>query len=140
MEYRAGTANTNADCLSRHPLPSAANAPVLDRTKGEVQAPATFLAMMVGAAPSTDAAEEERDIWDDAEVLQFILTHKYQDGLSAKTRDRIYHEPSLIAGWGMGSCACSKAGPSWWCQDQRIGRRSSWRHTKGWGISEFNGS
>ena len=46
--------------------------------------------MMVGAAPSTNVAEEERDIWDDAEVLHFILTHKYQDGLSAKTSDRIF--------------------------------------------------
>ena len=62
VEHRAGTANTNADCLSRYPLPSAADALVLDWTKGEVLAPATFLAMMVGAAPSTDVAEEERDI------------------------------------------------------------------------------
>ena len=46
--------------------------------------------MMVGAAPSTDVAEEERDIWDDAEVLHFIRMHKYPDGLSAKARDRIY--------------------------------------------------
>ena len=30
VEHRGGTANTNADCLSRYPLPSAANAPVLD--------------------------------------------------------------------------------------------------------------
>ena len=90
VEHRAGTANTNAECLSRYPLPSAANAPVLDWTKGEVLAPVTFLAMMVGSMPSTDAIEEERDIWDDAEVLHFIVTHKYQDGLSAKTRDRIY--------------------------------------------------
>ena len=46
--------------------------------------------MMVGASPSTHVAEEERDIWDDAEVLYFIRTHKYPDGLSAKARDRIY--------------------------------------------------
>ena len=46
--------------------------------------------MMVEAAPSTDVAEEERDIWDDAEVLHFIQTHKYPNGLSAKSRDRIY--------------------------------------------------
>ena len=63
VEHRAGTANTNADCLSRYPLLSAADAPVLDWTKGENLAPTTFLAMMVGAAPSTDVAEEERDIW-----------------------------------------------------------------------------
>ena len=45
---------------------------------------------MAGAAPTTDMAEEERDIWEDTEVLNFILTHKYHDGLSAKARDRIY--------------------------------------------------
>ena len=85
MEHRAGTANTNADCLNRYPLSSAANAPVLDWTKGEVLAPATFLALMVGAAPTTNVAEEERDIWEDTEVLNLILTHKYYDGLSAKS-------------------------------------------------------
>ena len=53
-------------------------------------APVTLLALMVGAAPTTDVVEEERDIWEDAEVLNFILTHKYHDGLSAKSRDRIY--------------------------------------------------
>ena len=102
MEHRAGTTNTKADCLSRYPLPSAANALALDWTKGEVLAPATFLAMMAGAAPSTDAAEEERDIWDDAEVLHFILTHKYQDGLSAKTRDRIYRRAKSYRWMGDG--------------------------------------
>ena len=30
MEHRAGVDNTNADCLSRYPLPSAADAPTLD--------------------------------------------------------------------------------------------------------------
>ena len=34
VEHWAGTTNTNADCLSWYPLPSAANAPVLDWTKG----------------------------------------------------------------------------------------------------------
>ena len=102
MEHRAGTANTNADCLSRYPLPSAANAPLLDWTKGEVLAPVTFLALMVGAAPATDAAEEERDIWEDAKVLNFILTHKYHDGLSAKSRDRIYRRAKSYRWMGDG--------------------------------------
>ena len=102
VEHRAGTANTNADCLSRYPFPSAANAPVLDWTKGEVLAPATYLAMMVGAAPSTDAVDEERDIWDEAEVLHFILTHKYHDGLSVKTRDRIYRRAKSYRWMGDG--------------------------------------
>ena len=64
---------SNADCLSRYPLPSAANAPVLDWTKGEVLAPVTFLALMVGATPASDVAEEERDIWEDAEVLNLLI-------------------------------------------------------------------
>ena len=90
VEHRAGTANTNADCLSRYPLPSAADAPLLDWAKGEVLAPTTFLALMAGATTPTDVSEEERDIWHDTDVLHFIQTHKYRDGLSAKMRDRIY--------------------------------------------------
>lgn len=35
--------------------------------------------MVAGTAAPADAAEEERGIWDDAEVLHFILTHKYHD-------------------------------------------------------------
>ena len=90
VEHRAGTANTNADCLSRYPLSSEADAPLLDWAKGEVLAPVTFLAFMAGTVTASDAAEEERDIWHDTEVLHFIQTHKYQEGLSAKARDRIY--------------------------------------------------
>ena len=74
VEHRAGTANTNADCLGQYPLLSVADAPVLDWTKGEVLAPATFLAMMAGTGAPADAAEEESDMWDDAEVLHFIHT------------------------------------------------------------------
>ena len=90
VEHRAGTDNTNADCLSRYPLISDAAAPVLDWTKGEILAPATFLAFMVGNADKAPPGEEETDIWDDIEVLRFIQTHKYGGGLSAKERDRIY--------------------------------------------------
>ena len=81
VEHRAGVENTNADCLSRYPLPSNAATPVLDWTKGEV---------MVGNALPTHAGEEEKDIWSDVEVLRFLQTYKYGDGLSAKERDRIY--------------------------------------------------
>ena len=102
VEHRAGTANTNADCLSRYPLPSSANAPMLEWTKGEVLAPVTFLALMVRAAPTTNVAEEERDIWEDAEVLNFILTHKYHDGLSAKSKDRIYRRAKSYRWMGDG--------------------------------------
>ena len=42
VEHRAGTANTNADCLSRYPLESTEDAPELDQTKGEVLAPANL--------------------------------------------------------------------------------------------------
>ena len=56
VEHKAGVDNTNADCLSRYPLPSAADAPTLDWTKGEILASATFLAFMVDIpSPSTDA-------------------------------------------------------------------------------------
>ena len=58
--------------------------------------------MMAGAAPSHDIAEEERDIWEDTEVLHFILTHKYHDGLSAKTRDRIYRRAESYRWMGDG--------------------------------------
>ena len=62
VEHRAGTANTNADYLSRYPLESTEDAPELERTKGEVLAPANFLALMVGTAGSTTPVEGEKDI------------------------------------------------------------------------------
>ena len=67
MEHRKGVVNTNADCLSRYPLPSNADAPSMDWSKGEIIPVATFLAFMVGiphtaARGGTSAAEEERDI------------------------------------------------------------------------------
>ena len=89
LEHRAGTDNTNADCLSRYPLPSDADAPILDWTKGEIMVPATYLAFMVGEAKQT-GGEEEKDIWNDVEVLRFLQTHPYGGGVNAKERDRIY--------------------------------------------------
>ena len=62
VEHRAGTANTNADCLSRYPLESTEDAPELDWSKGEVLVPANFLALMVGTAGSTTPVEGEKDI------------------------------------------------------------------------------
>ena len=62
VKYQAGTANTNADCLSRYLFPSAADAPVLDWTKGEALALATFQAMMAGTTTLTAVVEEERDM------------------------------------------------------------------------------
>ena len=53
-------------------------------------APATFLAFMVGNAFPMQTGEEEKDIWNDVEVLRFLQTYKYGDGLSARERDRIY--------------------------------------------------
>ena len=61
VEHRAGSDNTNADCLSRYPLPSEADAPILDWTKGEIMAPATHLAFMVGETEQTEG-EEEKEI------------------------------------------------------------------------------
>ena len=90
VTHRAGVENMNADCLSRYPLPSTAAAPVLDWSKGEILAPVTFLAMMVGLASPAKGGEVEKDIWSDVEVLRFLQTHTYGNGLSAKERDRIY--------------------------------------------------
>ena len=53
VEHRAGIDNTNADCLSHYPLPSKLDAPIMDWTKEEIVAPATFLSFMVGLTPST---------------------------------------------------------------------------------------
>ena len=36
------------------------------------------------------AKEVSKEIWDDVEVLMLPKTHKYGNGLSAKTRDHIY--------------------------------------------------
>ena len=90
VEHWAGAKNTNADCLSRYPLPSAADAPILDWTKGEIMAPTTFLSFMVGLSTSSSKGEGEKDIWSDVEVLRFLQTHQYGGGLSARERDRIY--------------------------------------------------
>ena len=91
VEHRPGKENTNADCLSRYPLSSSAKAPVLDWGKGEVLAPATFLAFMAGVPRGTPDAEEKNDIWSDGDVLYFLTTHKYPSGMTARDRDRVYH-------------------------------------------------
>ena len=77
VEHRKGVENTNADCLSRYPLPSDADAPSMDWSIGEIMPVATFLAFMVGvphttAEGGTSKVEEERDIWRDEAVLRFI--------------------------------------------------------------------
>ena len=90
VEHRARTDNTNADCLSRYPLPSSASTPILDWTKGEIMASATFLALVVGTNTLNLDAEKEKDIWEDGEVLHFLQTHQYTQGVSAKARDRVY--------------------------------------------------
>ena len=51
--------------------------------------PATYLAFMVGENEQP-GGEEEKDIWNDVEVLRFLQTHQYGGGISAKERDRIY--------------------------------------------------
>ena len=70
VEHRKGIENTNADCLSRYPLPSDARAPAMDWSKGEIMPVATFLAFMVGVPHATLGGEasvvvEEKDIWMD---------------------------------------------------------------------------
>ena len=93
VEHRKGVENTNADCLSRYPLPSEAGAPSMDWGKGEIMPIASFLAFMahqVTSGGGNAIAEEDRDIWRDAAVLHFIQTHKHGRGQSAKERDRVY--------------------------------------------------
>ena len=95
VEHRKGVENTNANCLSRYPLPSDAGAPAMDWSKGEIMPVATFLAFMAGVTNGVvgggkSAAEEERDIWGDDAVLHFTQTHKHGKGQSAKERDRVY--------------------------------------------------
>ena len=53
-------------------------------------APITFRAMMVGVSTSKVVVEEEPDICSSVEVLRFLQTHKYGNGLSAREQDRIY--------------------------------------------------
>ena len=53
-------------------------------------AAATFLALMVGTNTLNPDAEKEKDIWEDGEVLHFLKTHQYTQGVSAKARDRVY--------------------------------------------------
>ena len=60
----------------------------MDWSKAEIMQPATMLAFMAGIAPAV--VEVERDIWQDAAVLRFLKTHKYEGCRSAKERDRIY--------------------------------------------------
>ena len=67
-----------------------ADAPLLDWTKGEVMALATFLTLRVGITAPTERVEEVEDIRNDVEVLRFLQTYKYGVGLCAKERDRIY--------------------------------------------------
>ena len=85
VKHRAGVDNTNADCLSRFPLVSDKNAPVLDWSRGEIPS-CQAMAVLGGQAPS----REEKDIWADEEVLHFIQTHQHTKGLTAQERDRIY--------------------------------------------------
>ena len=47
VAHRTGEENTNANCLSHNPLPFSTHL-LLDWSKGEVMAPSTYLAMMVG--------------------------------------------------------------------------------------------
>ena len=113
---------------------------MLDWTKGEVLAPVTCLALMVGAAPTTDVVEEERDIWEDTEVLNFILTHKYHDGLSAKSRDRIYRRAKSYRWMGDGVMRLLQGGAIVVVPRQADRQEIVVATIKAWDISECNGS
>ena len=85
VQHRAGVDNTNVDCLSRFPLVSEANAPILDWSRGEIP---TYLTAMA-ALGTPPPLKEEKDIWGDKEVLHFIQTHHHSKGLTTQERDRI---------------------------------------------------
>ena len=85
VQHRAGVDNTNAECLSRYPLVSDQNAPVLDWSRGEIP-PCQAMAVLEGVVTSLG----KKDIWTDEEVLHFIWTHQHTKGLTAQERDRIY--------------------------------------------------
>ena len=73
--HREGTDNANADCLSRYPRTSSDQAPVLDWEKGEIMLVATCLAL--SAQSTTELAKlEDKEIWLDVEVLNFLQTHQ----------------------------------------------------------------
>ena len=46
--------------------------------------------MFLMAQPTADAVRaEEKEIWEDVEVLRFLQTHLYGNGLSAFNKDRV---------------------------------------------------
>ena len=46
---------------------------------------------MMGVPSRNSEADKERDIWHDLEVLHFLKIHHYGSGMSARSRDRVYH-------------------------------------------------
>ena len=88
--HRVGTINANANRSSRYPLPSTMGALAVDWNKGYIMAPVFYFAMMACAADPLHVTKDEKEIWDNVEVLRLLQTHKYGNGLSAKTRDCIY--------------------------------------------------
>ena len=136
VEHRKGVDNTNADYLSRYPLPSDAGAPLMDWSKGEIMQPASWLAFMVGVAP---VAEEERDIWQDAAVLRFLQTHKYESGRSAKERDRIYRRAKAYRWMADSFFKLLPGGAMVVVPKQQSERASSSVPIGGWGILGYSG-
>ena len=83
--HRAGTENSNADCLSRHPLPPNGDPPILDWDRGDINlSPATHLAFVAVAGDGGQPELGVPEIWDDKQVISFVQTHQYGRGLSAK--------------------------------------------------------
>ena len=56
MQHRAGVDNTNAECLSRFPLVSEENAPILDWSREEIP---TYLTAMVALGTPPHQKEEK---------------------------------------------------------------------------------
>ena len=81
MQHRAGVDNTNADCLSRFPLVSDKNAPVLDWSRGEIL-PCQAMATLGGMAPGR-RKEGHLGIWGGATFHSNAPTHQRLDSSGA---------------------------------------------------------
>ena len=131
VQHRAGVDNTNAECITRFPLMSEESAPILNWSRGKI--PTYQTAMAAGAAAPS---REEKDIWGDKEVLQFIQTHQQSKGLSAQERDRVYVDTAASA------AICFNSWREEHCEQFPIHPKEySWHWTPigEWGISECNG-
>ena len=64
------------------------------------------------AQPTADAIRaEEKEIWEDVEVLRFLQTHQYGNGLSAFNKDRVYRRAKSYCWMGDNLFRLQSRGP-----------------------------